>query len=60
MAQVRALLPANIDNVDKQVTALLDKNVRELQPIFPKLFRKQSTTRKFERIVSFAPFGDVP
>ena len=60
MAQVRGLLPANIDNVDKQVTALLDKNVRELQPIFTKLFRKQTTTRKFERVVSFAPFGDVP
>lgn len=60
MAQLRAQLPANIDNVDKMVTAFLGKSVDELQPIFPKLFAKKSTSRKFERIVSFAPFGDVP
>jgi hypothetical protein len=60
MSQLRATFPALVDNVDKMVTALLDKNVDELQPIFPKLFRKQSTTRKFERIVTSAPFGDVP
>lgn len=58
--QVRASVPALVDNVDKQVTALLDKNVRALQPIFPKLFRKQTTDRKFERVVTTAPFGDVP
>jgi hypothetical protein len=52
--QVRSTIPANVDNVDKLVTALLDKNVRELQPIFTKLFAKQTTTRKFERIVSGA------
>jgi hypothetical protein len=60
MAQLRSTIPALVDNVDKQVTALLDKNVRELQPIHPKLFRKQSTTKKFERIVTTAPFQDVP
>jgi hypothetical protein len=48
------------DNVDKIVTALLGKNVKELQPIFPKLFKKQTTDAKFERIVTSAPFGDVP
>lgn len=60
MAQVRATIPALVDNVDKQVTSLLGKNVKELQPIFPKLFKKQSTTKKFERTVTTAPFGDVP
>lgn len=59
-AQVRSTIPALVDNVDKQVTALLDKNVRALQPIHQKLFRKQSTSKKFERIVTTAPFGDVP
>jgi hypothetical protein len=58
--QVRSTIPANVDNVDKLVTALIDKNVDEIQPIFKKLFRKQSTGKKFERIVSVAPFGDVP
>jgi hypothetical protein len=58
--QLRSQIPANVDNVDKLVTALLDKNVRELQPIHPKLFKKQTTNRKFERTVTLAPFGDVP
>lgn len=58
--QVRSTIPANVDNVDKLVTALIDKNVDEIQPIFKKLFKKQSTQKKFERIVSVAPFGDVP
>jgi hypothetical protein len=58
--QVRATFPGLYDKVDKVVTALLDKNVDELQPIFTKLFKKQTTTSKFERIVTSAPFGDVP
>ena len=60
MAQVRSTIPANVDNVDKLVTALIDKNVDEIQPIWPRLFKKQSTGKKFERIVTVAPFGDVP
>lgn len=60
MAQVRSTIPALVDNVDKVVTSLLDKNVKALTPIFPKLFRKQTTDRKFERTVTTAPFGDVP
>jgi hypothetical protein len=58
--QVRGTFPALVDNIDKVVTALLNKNVDELQPIFPKLFKKQTTDRKFERTVTSAPFGDVP
>lgn len=60
MSQLRSTIPANIDNVDKLMTALLDKNVRELAPIYQKLFKKQSTGKKFERIVTVAPYGDVP
>jgi hypothetical protein len=60
MAQLRSTVPALVDNVDKQVTALLGKNVKELQPIFSGLFKKQTTDRKFEQIVTTAPFGDVP
>lgn len=58
--QLRSQFPALVDNIDKMVTALLDKSVKELQPIYPKLFKKQTTDRKFERIVTSAPFGDVP
>jgi hypothetical protein len=58
--QLRSQIPANVDNIDKFVTAHLDKNVKEMPPIFTKLFKKQSSSRKFEQIVSVAPFGDVP
>ncbi len=58
--QLRSTIPALVDNVDKVVTSLIGKSVKELQPIHPKLFKKQSTTKKFERIVTTAPFGDVP
>jgi hypothetical protein len=58
--QLRMQIPANVDNVDKLVTALLDKQVKELQPVFTKLFKKQTTSKKFERIVTVAPYGDVP
>ena len=59
-AQVRSIIPANVDNVDKLMTALLNKNVREYKSIFGQLFKKQTTTRKFERTVTIAPYGDVP
>jgi hypothetical protein len=58
--QLRSGFAALYDRTDKVVTALLDKNVDQLQPIFPKLFKKQTTTHKFERTVTSAPFGDVP
>lgn len=60
MAQTRGVVPALYDNVDKTVSALLGKNVKELQPKFTRLFDKMNTDRKFERIVTTAPFGDVP
>lgn len=58
--QLRSQIPANIDNVDKKVTALLGKEVKALASIQTKLFRTQTTGKKFERIVTVAPFGDVP
>lgn len=58
--QVRGSFPGLYDNVDKVVTALIGKNVKEIKPIYPRLFRKQTSTKKFERIVTSAPFGDVP
>lgn len=59
-AQTRGVFPGLYDNVDKTVTALLGKNVKEIKPIYPRLFNKQTSTKKFERIVTSAPFGDVP
>ncbi len=60
MAQLRSQTPALSDNVDKFVTSLLGKTVKELARIHPKVFRKQSTGKSFERTTTFAPFSDVP
>lgn len=58
--QNRGQFSALYDNVDKTVTALLGKNVKEIVPIYKDIFKKQTSTKKFERTVTSAPFGDVP
>jgi hypothetical protein len=58
--QVRGLFPALNDNVEKIVEALLGKQAKEIQPIFPKFLGKETSNKKFERRVTSAPFGDVP
>lgn len=58
--QNRGQFSALYDNVDKVVTALIGKEVKEMQAIHPKIFGKMESSRKFERFVSSAPFGDVP
>ena len=58
--QVRGYFPALNDNVEKVVTALLGKEAKEHQPIYPKFLGKMSSSKKFERITTSAPFGDVP
>jgi hypothetical protein len=58
--QVRGLFPALNDNVEKLVSSLLGDLAKEIKPIYPKFCGKMSSTKKFERIVTSAPFGDVP
>jgi hypothetical protein len=58
--QVRGYTPALYDNVEKVVTSLLGKQFKEISSIYPKLFGKMDSSKKFERIVTMAPMGDVP
>lgn len=58
--QTRGQFPALYDNVDKTVAGLLGKELKELPTPWKKLFRTQSSDKKFERFVSSAPFGDIP
>lgn len=60
MAQVRGTFPGLYDNVEKVVTALIGKNVREIQPKHPRVFPKVTFDSKFKRWVTSAPFGDIP
>lgn len=58
--QNRGQFSALYDNVDKVVTALIGKQVKEIPTIYTEYFGKVESSRKFERFVSSAPFGDVP
>ena len=60
MAQTRGLTPALFDNVDKSVSALLRKEVREQPVIYEQYFNIDDSDRKFERKQIMVPFGDVP
>ncbi len=59
--QIRGTFPAAYDGVSpKMVTALLGKELRELSSIWPKLYRRKKSGKKFERFLTVTPFGDVP
>src|SRR3990167_4131531 len=58
--QNRGQFSALYDNVDKVVTSLIGKQIKEIPTIYTKLFDNMESSKKFERIVTSAPFGDVP
>lgn len=58
--QNRSQFSALYDNVDKIVSGLIGKSVKEHPVIYTKTFKKMTSGKKFERFVSSAPFGDVP
>lgn len=58
--QNRGQFSALYDNVDKTIMALIGKQIKEIPTIYTELFGKMDSTKKFERIVTSAPFGDVP
>jgi hypothetical protein len=60
MAQVRGTFAELYDNVDKVVTALLGKQLKELPPKWTAVYDRKSSDRKFERFQTVQPFGDVP
>jgi len=60
MAQVRGTFAALYDNVDKVVTGILRDSLNELPAVWKKYFDIKSSDRKFERIQTVTPFGDVP
>jgi hypothetical protein len=60
MAQVRGTFAELYDNVDKAVTAILRKSLKELQPIWRNYYVIETSTRKFERVTTVTPFGAFP
>lgn len=58
--QVRGSFAELYDNVDKSVTAILRKSLKELPPIWRTYYNIETSTRKFERVTTVTPFGDFP
>lgn len=60
MAQTSGVFGALSDQVLKTIVDFSKQGLNELDPTFPKLFKGKSTTHKFERMQSIAPFGTAP
>ncbi len=59
MAQTRGLNPDLYDNVDKTFFAIMKDRLKELPRIYTEIFAVKTSDRKFERIVTYVPFGDT-
>ncbi|MEQ1726736.1 MAG: hypothetical protein ABL982_00030 [Vicinamibacterales bacterium] len=60
MAQTSGIFAALSDQVAKVIVDFTKQGLVENDPIHPKLFSDKSTTKKFERFQSIAPFGTAP
>ena len=59
MAQTRAVFDALNDNIDKSFYAIMKDRLKELPKIYTNVYNVKSSDRKFERVVTYVPFGDT-
>lgn len=59
MAQVRGTFAELYDNVDKAFFSVMKDRLSELPKIYTKYFNIKTSDRKFERVVTYVPFGDT-
>ncbi len=59
MAQTRGVFDALYDNVDKTFGVIMKAQLKELPRIYTEIFNVKSSDRKFERVVTYVPFGDT-
>ncbi len=59
MPQVRGLNPDLYDNVDKTIYGVMKDKLKELNRIYTEYYNIKTSDRKFERIVTYVPFGDT-
>ena len=59
MPQVRGTFDALYDNVDKAFFAIMKDRLREIPRIYTQIFNVRTSDRKFERVISYVPFGDT-
>lgn len=60
MAQVRGTFTELYDRVEKTVRTIIFDALQELPAIYKEYTNMKSSSKKFERVVSVTPFGDVP
>ena len=59
MAQVRGNFDALYDNVDKTLMGVMKAQLKELPRIYTDYTKVLTSDRKFERVVTYVPFGDT-
>jgi hypothetical protein len=59
MAQTRGSFDALNDNIDKTLQGIMKAQLKELPKIYTGYYNIKSSDRKFERIVTYVPFGDT-
>jgi hypothetical protein len=59
MAQVRGTFAELYDNVDKTFYAIMKDRLKELSRIYTEYYNVKTSDRKFERVVTYVPFGDT-
>jgi hypothetical protein len=59
MPQVRGVNPDLYDNVDKTFYSVMKQQLKELPKIYTGYFNVRTSDRKFERVVTYVPFGDT-
>jgi len=59
MAQVRGTLTELYDNIDKTWYAIMKDRLKELPRIYTEYYNVKTSDRKFERVITYVPFGDT-
>jgi len=57
--QTRGSFDALYDNVDKTLAGIMKAQLKELPRIYTRIYNIKTSDRKFERIVTYVPFGDT-
>jgi len=60
MAQTRGAWTELSDNVEKQIFGVMFQQLKELPSIHRRYYNTKTSNKKFERIHTLVPFGDVP
>lgn len=59
MSQTRGSFAALYDNVDKTIGGIMKAQLKELPRIYTQYYNVRTSDRKFERVVTYVPFGDT-